>query len=67
VVVQALVPGLGRQRQWISEFKASLGYTEKPCLEKTKTKQTKQKSKIKILAYVKPNIIYFPEPVERKN
>jgi hypothetical protein len=50
-----LIPALGRQRQadfWVwgqpglqSEFQDSQGYTEKPCLEKTKTK-TKQKTVI---------------------
>jgi hypothetical protein len=44
-----LIPALGRQRQadfWVrgqpglqSEFQDSQGYTEKPCLEKTKQKQ----------------------------
>jgi hypothetical protein len=44
-----LIPALGRQRQegfWVqgqpglqSEFQDSQGYTEKPCLEKQKTKQ----------------------------
>jgi hypothetical protein len=32
---------LGGRGRWISEFKASLVYTEKPCLEKPKPKQTK--------------------------
>jgi hypothetical protein len=46
-----LIPALGRQRQadfWVqgqpglqSEFQDSQGYTEKPCLEKTKNKQKK--------------------------
>jgi hypothetical protein len=52
-----LIPALGRQRQvdfWVqgqpglqSEFQDSQGYTEKPCLEKTKnkTKQNKQTNK----------------------
>jgi hypothetical protein len=51
-----LIPALGRQRQanfWVwgqpglqSEFQGSQGYTEKPCLEKNKNKQTnKQKTK----------------------
>jgi hypothetical protein len=50
-----LIPALGRQRQtdfWVqgqpglqSEFKDSQGYTEKPCLEKTKTKQQQQQQK----------------------
>jgi hypothetical protein len=49
-----LIPALRRQRQvdfWVrgqpglqSEFKDSQGYTEKPCLEKQKTKQTNQKN-----------------------
>jgi hypothetical protein len=46
-----LIPALGRQRQAVrgqpglqSEFQDSQGYTEKPCLEKTKTK-TKRKEK----------------------
>ena len=48
------IPALGRQRQgnfWVrgqpglqSEFQDSQGYTEKPCLKKTKTK-TKNKNK----------------------
>jgi hypothetical protein len=48
-----LIPALGRQRQadfcvpgqpgLQSEFQDSLGYTEKPCLEKNK--KTKQKNK----------------------
>jgi hypothetical protein len=48
-----LIPALGRQRQvdfWVrgqpglqSEFQDSQGYTEKPCLEKTK--KTKQQKK----------------------
>jgi hypothetical protein len=52
-----LIPALGRQRQvdfWVrghpglqSEFQDSQGYTEKPCLEKQKTKQNKQKKKEK--------------------
>jgi hypothetical protein len=53
-----LIPALGRQRQadfWVrgqpglqSEFQDSQDYTEKPCLEKPKTKQTnKQKKKKK--------------------
>jgi hypothetical protein len=29
---------LGGRGRWISEFEASLVYTEKPCLKKTKTK-----------------------------
>jgi hypothetical protein len=47
-----LIPALGRQRQvefWVggqpglqSEFQDSQGYTEKFCLEKTKTKTNKQ-------------------------
>jgi hypothetical protein len=50
-----LIPALGRQRQadfWVrgqpglqSDLQDSQGYTEKPCLEKTKNK-TKQKKKI---------------------
>jgi hypothetical protein len=55
-----LIPALGRQRQvdfWVrgqpglqSElFKDSQGYTEKPCLEKQKQKQT---SKIKNIGSV---------------
>jgi hypothetical protein len=49
-----LIPALGRQRQAISEFKASLvyksefqdspGYTEKPCIKKQKQKQTNKKN-----------------------
>jgi hypothetical protein len=53
-----LIPALGRQRQvdfWVrgqpglqSEFQDSQGYTEKPCLEKTKqNKTTKQNNKTK--------------------
>jgi hypothetical protein len=57
-----LIPALGRHRQadfcvrgqpgLQSEFQDSLGYTEKPCLKKTKktktkTKTKKQKQKIK--------------------
>ena len=48
-----LIPALGRQRQvdfWVlgqpglqSKFQNSQGYTEKPCLEKTKNKQTNKK------------------------
>jgi hypothetical protein len=51
-----LIPALGRQRQadfWFrdqpglqSEFQDSQGYTEKPCLEKTKQNK-KQKPKTK--------------------
>ena len=47
-----LIPAFGRQRQadfWVrgqpslqSEFQGSQGYTEKPCLEKTKNKQQQQ-------------------------
>jgi hypothetical protein len=47
-----LIPALGRQRQanfWVrgqpglqSEFQDSQGYTEKPCLEKTKKKKKKK-------------------------
>jgi hypothetical protein len=50
-----LIPALGRQRQadfWVrgqpglqSEFQDSQGYTEKPCLEKTKQKTNKQTNK----------------------
>ena len=49
VVAHALIPALGRQRQvdfWVqghpglqSEFQDSQGYTEKPCLQKTKKKK----------------------------
>jgi hypothetical protein len=49
-----LIPALGRRRQadfWVwsqpglqSEFQDSHGYTEKPCLEKPKTKQTNKKN-----------------------
>jgi hypothetical protein len=52
-----LIPALGRQRQvnfWVrgqpdlqSEFQDSQGYTEKPCLKKTKTKQTNKQKKSK--------------------
>jgi hypothetical protein len=49
---------LGSRGRWISEFETSLvyrvssriareGYTEKPCLEKQKTKQNKTKQKLK--------------------
>ena len=51
------IPALGRQRQedfWVwgqpglrSEFQDSQGYTEKPCLEKTKNKKTNKKKKNK--------------------
>jgi flagellar biosynthesis/type III secretory pathway M-ring protein FliF/YscJ len=47
-----LIPALGRQRQanfWVrgqpglqSELQENQGYTEKPCLEKTKPNQTNQ-------------------------
>jgi hypothetical protein len=50
-----LIPALGRQRQanfWVwgqpglqSEFQDSQGYTEKPCLQKQKTKTIKTKNK----------------------
>ena len=50
-----LIPALGRQRQadfWVwgqpglqSEFQDSQGYTEKPCLRKTKTKTKTNKKK----------------------
>ena len=50
-----LIPALGRQRQvdfWVqrqpglqSDFQDSQGYTEKPCLEKQKTKTKNQKPK----------------------
>jgi hypothetical protein len=50
-----LIPALGRQRQvdlWVrgqpglqSEFQDSQGYTEKPCLEKTKKQTNKQQQK----------------------
>jgi hypothetical protein len=43
---------LGGRGRWISEFEANLvykmnsqGYTEKPCLEKTKEKKNKNKNK----------------------
>jgi hypothetical protein len=49
-----LIPALRRQRQvgfWVrgqpgvqSEFQDSQGYTEKPCLEKPKNKQTKERA-----------------------
>jgi hypothetical protein len=49
-----LIPALGRQRQadfWVrgqpglqSEFQDSQGYTEKPCLEKQKTKNKTKKN-----------------------
>jgi hypothetical protein len=41
---------LGGRSRWISEFEDSQGYTEKPCLKKTKNKtkqQQKQKNKKK--------------------
>jgi hypothetical protein len=51
-----LIPALGRQRQadfWVrgqpglqSEFQDSQGYTEKPCLEKNKTKQKNDGGKV---------------------
>jgi hypothetical protein len=50
-----LIPALGRQRQANfsvqgqpsiqSEFQDSQGYTEKPCLEKTKQNKTKTNKK----------------------
>jgi hypothetical protein len=50
----SLILAPGRQRQadfWVrgqpglqSEFQDSQGYTEKPCLEKPKTKQTNKKN-----------------------
>jgi hypothetical protein len=52
-----LISALGRQRQvdfWVrgqpglqSEFQDSQSNTEEPCLEKTKTKQTKKKKPTK--------------------
>ena len=56
VVAHACNPNtLGGRGRWISEFEASLvyrcefqdsqGYTEKPCLKKTKSKKTKTKTK----------------------
>jgi hypothetical protein len=52
VVAQPLIPALGRQRQadfgvrgqpgLQSEFQDSQGYTEKPCLEKTKKNKKEQ-------------------------
>jgi hypothetical protein len=52
-----LIPALGRQRQadfWVwgqpglqSEIQDSQGYTEKPCLKKTKQQQQQQKPKNK--------------------
>jgi hypothetical protein len=33
---------LGGRGRWISEFKDSQGYTEKPCFEKTKTNKQKR-------------------------
>jgi hypothetical protein len=60
-----LIPALGRQRQadfWVrgqpglqSEFQDSQGYTEKPCLEKTK----KRKEKKYIWSYYFKNILLF--------
>ena len=51
-----LIPALGRQRQadfcvqgqpgLQSEFQNSQGYTEKPCLKKTKKQINKQKIKV---------------------
>jgi hypothetical protein len=38
VVVLPASPALGRQRQEDLEFKASLSYTARPCLKKTKIK-----------------------------
>jgi hypothetical protein len=55
MIVHALIPALGRQRQadfWIrgqpglqSEFQDSQGYTKKPCLEK-QNKQTNKNASI---------------------
>jgi hypothetical protein len=52
-----LIPALRRQRQadfWVwsqpglqSEFQDSQGYTEKPCLEKTKTNKQNKKQRQK--------------------
>jgi hypothetical protein len=33
---------LGGRGRWISEFEASLVYTEKPCLKKNQKNKTKQ-------------------------
>jgi hypothetical protein len=43
---------LGGRGRWISEFEDSQGYTEKPCLEKTKTKKTKTKQKMGMAACI---------------
>jgi hypothetical protein len=37
---------LGGRGRWISEFEASQGYTEKPCLEKPKRKREKKERKL---------------------
>jgi hypothetical protein len=54
VVHHSFIPEIGRQRQvnsWVrgqpglqSEFQDSQGYTEKPCLKKTKTKTKTKKT-----------------------
>jgi hypothetical protein len=36
---------LGGRGRWISEFKASLVYTEKSCLEKTKQKKGRKRER----------------------
>jgi hypothetical protein len=56
-----LIPALGRQRQadfWVwgqpglqSEFQDSQGYTEKPCLRKTKTKHNYHFSLLQVSVY----------------
>ena len=65
----SLIPVLGRQRQvdfWVqgqpglqSKFQDSQGCTEKPCLEKPKTKQTKKKKK-EIIVNIFLNIYSLP-------
>jgi hypothetical protein len=66
-----LITALGSQRQadfWVrgqpglqSEFQDSQGYTEKPCLEKTKQNKKKQKTK-KHSFLLQRTWVWFPAP-----